>query len=485
MNLPPSLQCGTDKTEIFQKLFSKSLMEEKVLRNAVQFAQTSDDLDIQIDDSTKHWKVMMVNDCLCLNPDKFDYSVTQQLGQRVFLEGNTEEPLPFEAVPVRGMNALFLKKTHKQKLPPHVMNACSVLECVNDVDCCTTQDFTEMVEDSDGTVDITMIDLPAIFSNCLWWNAPESTALLEHMTSEFTGGATEPRPVKEWTHHSTHDDGDLYANHQVRLSRDSHSGSSSPTRSKRMSKGQSSLVRVQIQEGSRAMAPSPPLSASSGNEEEIERKRTAVDHSHVEEDAKRLKHRDISRRTGAGSLEEFQRAENMHERNGDNTSPKSTRQHSLSFIGNPRRRRDIRWNERFKELRAFKEQHGHVNVPGTYPTDPQLGNWVRRQREACVNEERRAALNEIGFCWHLVTEWEEKFDRLSAYHATYGHCLVPQKYDKDPGLGNWVMNQRLKRNRGELDQTHEDMLNEIGFVWNARSKRTAPASRVVGAKGDD
>lgn len=33
------------------------------------------------------------------------------------------------------------------------------------------------------------------------------------------------------------------------------------------------------------------------------------------------------------------------------------------------------WNERFDELKAYKEQHGNCNVPGRCKTHPQLGRW--------------------------------------------------------------------------------------------------------------
>ena len=33
------------------------------------------------------------------------------------------------------------------------------------------------------------------------------------------------------------------------------------------------------------------------------------------------------------------------------------------------------FDERLKELRKFKQKHGHANVPQKYPTNPQLGTW--------------------------------------------------------------------------------------------------------------
>jgi hypothetical protein len=36
------------------------------------------------------------------------------------------------------------------------------------------------------------------------------------------------------------------------------------------------------------------------------------------------------------------------------------------------------WNKRFQELLHFKEQHGHLFVPNSYPPNQQLAQWVKR-----------------------------------------------------------------------------------------------------------
>jgi Helicase associated domain len=39
-----------------------------------------------------------------------------------------------------------------------------------------------------------------------------------------------------------------------------------------------------------------------------------------------------------------------------------------------------KWSLRYKELLAFHKKHGHAAVPHTYPANPQLARWVKRQR---------------------------------------------------------------------------------------------------------
>ena len=35
------------------------------------------------------------------------------------------------------------------------------------------------------------------------------------------------------------------------------------------------------------------------------------------------------------------------------------------------------WEERLKELKDFKDMHGHCRVPKTYAENPQLAIWVK------------------------------------------------------------------------------------------------------------
>ena len=67
------------------------------------------------------------------------------------------------------------------------------------------------------------------------------------------------------------------------------------------------------------------------------------------------------------------------------------------------------WETKLAELAAYKEEHGHCNVPRTYEANKELERWVMRQRteyrllmegkRSSMTEERIAMLNQIGFVW--------------------------------------------------------------------------------------
>ena len=57
------------------------------------------------------------------------------------------------------------------------------------------------------------------------------------------------------------------------------------------------------------------------------------------------------------------------------------------------------------------------------------------------------------------------YERLVVYKEQNNSTCVPQSYEVDPQLDQWVNNQRTRYNK--LTAERKDQLNSIGFVWNA------------------
>ncbi len=133
------------------------------------------------------------------------------------------------------------------------------------------------------------------------------------------------------------------------------------------------------------------------------------------------------------------------------------------------------WEERFGELKAFKDRFGHCNVEHQWPENPKLGHWVANQRksftEGRLSEDRVKRMNEIGFTWNPADAfWEDCFAALKHYAGVHGHCAVPQKHLSPCGvrLGSWVNTQRQARRKGMLSATRVGRLDELGFVWQPK-----------------
>lgn len=116
----------------------------------------------------------------------------------------------------------------------------------------------------------------------------------------------------------------------------------------------------------------------------------------------------------------------------------------------------LTWEDRFRELQDFKSEHGHCLVPVKYYKNQTLGHWVINQRaqykqfklgkQTNMTEERAALLESEGFCWAVEDKksFEERVLELREYREEHGDANVPIKYEKNPQLGPWIMNQRVQ-----------------------------------------
>ena len=163
------------------------------------------------------------------------------------------------------------------------------------------------------------------------------------------------------------------------------------------------------------------------------------------------------------------------------------------------KKQDEKWQQRLKELKAYKKKHGDCLVPNRYKHNRKLGIWVSWQRvqyrkwlrgvHSQLTQERIDQLNEIDFVWEVGrgtqkddTLWKQHFNELVKYKKKHGDCLV-STYDKQNAkLGNWVSTQRYEYKKwlnGEsawITQERIDQLNEIDFVWDARFEQESDKS---------
>ena len=90
-----------------------------------------------------------------------------------------------------------------------------------------------------------------------------------------------------------------------------------------------------------------------------------------------------------------------------------------------------------------------------------------KARKRNLSKERIDALNEIGFEWDpYEAAWRLRFEELKAYKKENGHCNMPRSEGK-LGLWMWVKNQRARKlsKKRKLSKERIDALNEIGFEW--------------------
>ena len=144
--------------------------------------------------------------------------------------------------------------------------------------------------------------------------------------------------------------------------------------------------------------------------------------------------------------------------------------------------RDSAWELRFEELKAYRRQHGHCQVPSRSKKYPSLGHWVSHQRvlhrSGRLNSARTRRLKQIGFDWvsrgrsaafrdstYWDTMWERMLGRLARFHGRFGHCRVPAVWAGTRSLSGWVERQRRLKQQGVLSQDRWRRLKTLGLDW--------------------
>ena len=143
----------------------------------------------------------------------------------------------------------------------------------------------------------------------------------------------------------------------------------------------------------------------------------------------------------------------------------------IGFVWEPPRPLQAATLKRIEELRAYKEKYGNFNVPQASKEYPGLNVWCNKKKHAKrngkLNPEIEASLDEIGFVWETRTE--ERIEQLRAFKEKHGHCDVPSSQyhypEEYPGLYTWITNNRAAKRKGNINSETEEALDEMGFVW--------------------
>mmetsp|Transcript_44836 Transcript_44836/g.95425 ORF Transcript_44836/g.95425 Transcript_44836/m.95425 type:complete len:449 (+) Transcript_44836:171-1517(+) len=158
---------------------------------------------------------------------------------------------------------------------------------------------------------------------------------------------------------------------------------------------------------------------------------------------------------------------------------------------------DPGWEEQYKALREYHLRFGNCKVPARFKANPKLGRWVMTQRRqftllmqgfpSALTAERIRRLEALGFTWSVrpepVSTWNKKFQELKAYKATYGNCMVPQRYQANTQLGTWVHTQRRQYKlmsegkKSSMTKEKADALDSIGFFWAAKHSTSTARSK--------
>lgn len=166
------------------------------------------------------------------------------------------------------------------------------------------------------------------------------------------------------------------------------------------------------------------------------------------------------------------------------SNKKARKERSISFVG------------RLKELKGFKEKHGHCRVSRNDTNYYSLGSWCHNIRGSyratqkqdktktqILSSDKISALDSIGFNWTMkeprqMKSFDQRLQDLVVFKESFGHTRVPTGYEKNPSLAYWCNNVRnayKMKNSGKkqyiaLSEDRINSLEAIGFEFGRRNR---------------
>ncbi len=132
------------------------------------------------------------------------------------------------------------------------------------------------------------------------------------------------------------------------------------------------------------------------------------------------------------------------------------------------------WEVRLRELRRYRKEQGHCQVPDRYPPNRALGRWARHLRTArkygTLPEDKVRRLDTLGFAWdgppkYSEIVWERHLEEFKRFRKEHGHLAVPNVYPSNRALGRWAHYLRQENRRGGLSEERVRQLDALGFAW--------------------
>lgn len=99
-------------------------------------------------------------------------------------------------------------------------------------------------------------------------------------------------------------------------------------------------------------------------------------------------------------------------------------------------------------------------------------------KHSTLNDDRQAALEALGFVWDShAASWEERWNELRDFRDTFGHTNVPKTFKANPQLAIWVKSQRrhyrlhCQGKASAMSSQRVEKLLSLGFLFNPRSQK--------------
>jgi superfamily II DNA or RNA helicase len=139
-------------------------------------------------------------------------------------------------------------------------------------------------------------------------------------------------------------------------------------------------------------------------------------------------------------------------------------------------RRPDPWDAPYQDLKAFKDEHGHLRVPEGYKgasgidlSDWKAGQRVRRKAGRATKDQKRL-LDEIGFDWDPGEDaWLARYAEAAAWKDEHGSLRFPRGHP----VGGWLYRQLKLQGNGRLQEDRARLLRDLGAIAGTEKQDAA------------
>lgn len=158
---------------------------------------------------------------------------------------------------------------------------------------------------------------------------------------------------------------------------------------------------------------------------------------------------------------------------------------------------DEKWNQKYKLLEGYYQEHGNIDVPKEYEVNEiRLGTWLRTQRQAYIGknsckitQEQIDKLNKLGMIWSINDEkWDEKYEIVEEYYQKHGNIDIAPEYKIDGiKLGYWLQSQKqayIGQGKCKINKKQIVKLNKLEIDWSKHDTNllNKPISKIPNIK---
>ncbi|MEI6764674.1 MAG: helicase associated domain-containing protein [Bacteroidota bacterium] len=93
----------------------------------------------------------------------------------------------------------------------------------------------------------------------------------------------------------------------------------------------------------------------------------------------------------------------------------------------------------------------------------------RKTRQTIVPNYNTTTFESRKIVWRKHPLWHEHYAQLSDFKKRFGHCMVPNNWDENPLLANWVHYQRHRASTLSIEKYQ--LLDKLGFEWDNQEYR--------------